>query len=99
MIRASIGFSFMAVCVKFASQTLPSGEIIFFRSLFGSLMIGGWILRRGVSFLGRNRRLMLLRAMSGFVALSLHFYTIAHLSLGTAVILNYTSPIFAALPA
>ena len=97
MIRASAGFSLMALCVKFASRTLPSGEIIFFRSLIGTLLIGTWILARGVSFLGRDRKLMTLRGLSGFIALSLHFYTIAHLPLGVAVMLNYTGPLFTAL--
>lgn len=97
MIRASIGFSVMALCVKLTSQTIPSGEIVFFRSLAGSLMVGGLMWSRKVSFLGRNRGLMMLRAVSGFAALSLHFYTIARLPLGLAVMLNYTSPVFTAL--
>ena len=40
---------------------------------------------------------MALRGLSGFIALSLHFYTIAHLPLGVAVMLNYTGPVFTAI--
>lgn len=98
MCRASIGFSIMALCVKWASQTLPSLEIVFFRSLIGSVMILTVIQRHKLPVFGTQEKwLMVLRGVTGFIALSLHFYTIAHLPLGTAVMLNYTGPIFAAV--
>lgn len=97
MIKASLAFSAMALCVKLTSRTLPSLEIVFFRSLIGTVMIVAIMKAKGVSLLGRQRGLMILRGLSGFIALSLHFYTIARLPLGTAVMLNYTAPIFAAL--
>ena len=97
MIQASIAFSLMALCVKLASRTVPSLEIVFFRSFFGSLMVGTVMLRRKISFLGHERRVMILRGITGFIALTLHFYTIANLHLGTAVMLNYSAPIFAAI--
>ncbi|HXV28236.1 MAG TPA: DMT family transporter [bacterium] len=97
MLQASFSFSVMALCVKIASQSLPSLEIVFFRSLFGSLMVGAVMIHRKISFLGKERKIMALRGISGFIALTLHFYTIANLHLGTAVMLNYTAPIFAAI--
>ena len=95
MIQASFAFSLMALCVKFASHSLPSLEIVFFRSLIGSFMIFGLILRKRVSPFGKEHKLLVLRGISGFAALSLHFYTISRLPLGTAVMLNYTGPVFA----
>ncbi len=97
MCKASLGFSLMALCVKFASRNLPSLEVVFFRCLIGSLMIGFMIYKKKHSFAGTQKTLMVLRALVGFAALSLHFYTIAHLPLGTAVLLNYTAPIFTAV--
>ncbi len=97
MTKASLAFSFMALCVKLVSRTLPSLEAVFFRSLIGTVMIVMVMKWKRVSLLGKQRGLMILRGLSGFAALSLHFYTIAHLPLGTAVMLNYTSPIFASL--
>lgn len=97
MSQAAFAFSVMALCVKFASRTLPSLEIVFFRSLIGMLMILAVMLKRKISILGQERGLMTLRGLTGFIALTLHFYTIAHLPLGTAVMLNYTGPIFAAI--
>lgn len=97
MVKASIAFSLMAFGVKLVSRTLPSLEAVFFRSLIGTIMIVIIMKAKGVSLLGRKKGLMILRGVTGFIALSLHFYTIEHLPLGTAVMLNYTAPIFAAL--
>lgn len=97
MAKAAVAFSIMALCVKLASENIPSLEIVFFRSLIGMLMILAIIRKKKISVFGKNRRLMALRGLMGFVALTLHFYTIEHLPLGTAVMLNYTGPIFAAV--
>ncbi|MBN1688714.1 MAG: DMT family transporter [Candidatus Omnitrophica bacterium] len=97
MVQASIAFSVMALCVKTVSRWLPSLEIVFFRSLFGTLLILTVMIAKKVPLLGQQRRLMFFRGLSGFAALSLFFYTISKIPLGTAVLLNYTSPIFAAI--
>lgn len=96
MLQSSFAFSVMALCVKAVSKTLPSQEIVFLRSLMGTLMVLGVLTANRISIFGRERKILLLRGLSGFAALSLNFYAISHLPLGTAVILNYTSPIFAA---
>ncbi|MBI3306981.1 MAG: DMT family transporter [Candidatus Omnitrophica bacterium] len=99
MIQGAVAFSVMTLCVKFVSRSLPSTEIVFFRSLIGCLMLFPLMLKKKISIFGHKsqRRLMFMRGLSGFIALSLHFYTITHLPLGTAVMLNYTSPIFSAI--
>jgi drug/metabolite transporter (DMT)-like permease len=97
MIQASVAFSLMALCVKWASVNLPSLEIVFFRSLIGTAMVLGVMFHKKIPLLGRHRKSMFIRGLSGFLALTLHFYTIAHLPLGTAVMLNYTAPIFVAI--
>lgn len=99
MCQASIAFSVMVVGVKMATATLPAMEVVFSRSLLGSLLLALLMIRKKVSFIGKpcERRLLLLRGVSGFLALTLHFYTISLLPLGTAVMLNYTGVIFVAL--
>ena len=99
MIQGSAAFFVMVIGVKTATATLPPFEVVFFRSLFGSLMMATLMVGKRISFLGKpeDRRLLILRGVSGFIALSLHFYTISVLPMGTAVILNYTGPIFVAL--
>lgn len=98
MTQSAFAFSIAVLCTKFASHQIPSLEIVFFRSLFGTLMLLAWMIPKKTSLVGTSERgLMVLRALTGFVALTLHFVTIANLPLGFAVMLNYTSPIFAAL--
>ncbi|MBI1978286.1 MAG: DMT family transporter [Candidatus Omnitrophica bacterium] len=94
MILAAVSFATMAIFVKLASDTVSSVEIVFFRSILGSLMIGAVIWKEKDSWIGLNPKVLVLRGVFGFVALSLHFYAIAKLDLGTAVMLNYTAPIF-----
>jgi len=97
MVQAAFSFSVMAVCVKAVSHSIPSLEIVFFRSLIGTAMILTIMIRKRTPLLGHNRIPMTVRAVSGFIALTLHFYTIAHMHLGTAIMLNYTAPIFVAI--
>ncbi|MCB9799421.1 MAG: EamA family transporter [Candidatus Omnitrophica bacterium] len=97
MLYSSVAFSLMAVCVKYAARSLPSLEIVFFRSLLGTLMVAALILSKKTSFWGTLKPILILRGLSGFCALTLYFYAIGRVPLGTAVILNYTSPIFAAV--
>ena len=97
MVIASVFFGAMTGFVKFASETLPVFEIVFLRSLLGSFMMGCVILKEKGSFVGKNPFLLALRGIFGFVALVMNFYAISKLNLGTAVILNYTSPIFVAI--
>lgn len=94
MIQASFAFSVMSVCVKFASQTLPVFEIVFFRSLIGTLLILAVMRTKKVPLLGVHRKMMAVRGISGFLAVLLFFYTLSQIQVGTAVLLNCTSPIF-----
>ncbi len=89
----------MVLGVKIATQRLPALEVVFFRSFLGSGMLVFWMIRKKASFFGKpkQRRELILRGISGFLALTLHFYTISLLPLGTAVMLNYTAIIFVAL--
>lgn len=97
MLYSSCSFSLMALCVKWASPNLPSPEIVFFRSILGLLMTYAVIHRKKLSLNSEHWRTLTLRGLSGFAALSLYFYTLSRLPLGTAVLLNYTSPVFSTL--
>lgn len=94
MSQSALCFSLMALCVKYASSSLSSFQIVFFRSFFGLLMVLPFIYRKKVSFWGEERLKLTARGLCGFGALILHFYTISKLELGLAIMLNYTAPIF-----
>lgn len=97
MVISALAFGTMTAFVKFASETIPPFQIVFLRSLFGSILIAAVMAKSRISFLGTNRRMLILRGVFGFIALIMNFYAIAHMHLGTAVILNSTSPIFVAI--
>ena len=97
MLCSAAAFSAMSVCVKAAANDLHPLQIVFFRSFFGLLIILALIRHHRISLIGTEKKLMLLRGVSGFLALLLHFYTIKHLELGIAITLNYMAPIFVAL--
>ena len=94
MSQSALCFSIMALCVKYASTSISPFQIVFFRSFFGLLMVLPVIWRKKVSVWGEERFKLTARGVCGFGALILHFYTIAKLDLGLAIMLNYTAPIF-----
>ncbi len=101
MLVAGLLFAIMGALVKLASSQFSSAELVFYRSLFGLVMIY-WVVRRRHPHLSRpfstqHLRAHLMRSISGFVALLLFFHAIDVLPLATAVTLNYTSPLFLAL--
>jgi len=94
MSQSAVCFSIMALCVKYACTSLSPFQVVFFRSFFGTLMVLPYIWRKKVSLWGEKRLELTTRGVCGFGALILHFYTIAKLDLGMAIMLNYTAPIF-----
>jgi drug/metabolite transporter (DMT)-like permease len=97
MIVAGILFSIMGVFVKLGAQYFSSAELVFYRSLFGLLVIYLIIKLQGLSLATPHLKMHFWRGFSGFVALMLFFYAISALPLATAITLNYTSPLFLAL--
>ena len=97
MVLGALSFSVMVIFVKVAAKGLPAMEVVFARSVLGTAAIALLIWKQRVLWLGNNPKIMVLRGVFGFAALAMHFYAIAELNLATAVILNYTAPIFVAL--
>ncbi|WP_245575005.1 DMT family transporter [Chitinilyticum litopenaei] len=99
MVMAGLSFGVMGVFVKLASAGFSTAELVFYRCLAGLIGIMVIVLPQGRSLRvpATVLRLHLTRSISGFFALMLYFYAIAHLPLPTAVTLNYTSPLFLVL--
>lgn len=97
MLVAALGFAIMSTLVKIGAETFTSAELVFYRSLFGLIVITGYIAVKKLPLTTPVLKKQLLRAWVGFVSLVLFFYAIAHLPLATAITLNYTSPLFLAL--
>jgi len=96
MLVAALLFSLMGVCVKLASETYSVAELVFYRSLLGTIGLAVFVRWRGFSLATRYVGMHLRRGVVGTVALSLWFYATTVLPVGTAMTLNYTSPLFLA---
>ncbi|HSH54961.1 MAG TPA: DMT family transporter [Methylotenera sp.] len=97
MLVAALGFAIMGALVKVGAQKFSSGELVFYRSLFGLVAIWWFIHARRLPLATPVMYKQMSRAVVGFVSLALFFYAIAHLPLATAITLNYTSPLFLAV--
>ena len=64
-ILASLIFSVMNVLVKTIADEIPTGEIVFFRSSIGCLLIGLLMYQRGIAFSREDRPLLVLRGTMG----------------------------------
>lgn len=97
MLAAAFLFSLMAVCAKLGAEHFSTFELVLYRALFGVVTLGAWV--------ALNRRTLrtphfpshMLRSFFGTLALMIWFWTLGALPLGTAMTLNYTSPLYMAL--
>lgn len=92
---ATLSFSLMGIAVKWTSARIDPGFIVFFRSITGLLILIPLMLLNRSPFRGKScPKLLILRGLTGFIALALHFQAIKLLPLGTAMLLNSTAPLF-----
>ena len=84
----------MGVFVKLGVPYFSHIELVFYRSIFGLLLVYGIMRQQRISLATQHWRAHLWRGISGSVALALFFYCITVLPLATAVTLNYTAPLF-----
>ncbi|NPA59435.1 MAG: DMT family transporter [Epsilonproteobacteria bacterium] len=97
MLFASFIFAIMGAFAKLASQYMPSLEVVFFRNIFGVMIIGYAIYKKPMIHTGGKPFLLLFRGSMGFLALLAYFYNIANIPLGDAVTFSKTAPIFTAI--
>ena len=95
MLISSLGFSLMAVSIKYIDN-IPLFEKIFFRNLL-SLGVTLWTVRKMDNFsvlLGKkgNRLMLIGRSLAGFLGLITNFYAISYLPLANANIITKISP-------
>ncbi len=96
MVFAAVLFSIMGAMVKVAIQQYGVMEIVFYRSLIGMIALYLFVRWRRTSLATPVAKTHLARGVVGTAALALWFYATGALPLGTAMTLNYTSPLFLA---
>lgn len=99
MAASAFFFSLMYLLVKVAGRRLPSQEVVLARAVITAALSYAALRGAGVAALGTKRKLLLLRGVLGFVALSCTYYAAVHLPLAEATVIQYTNPIFTALGA
>jgi drug/metabolite transporter (DMT)-like permease len=94
IIVATFFFSLMGSFVKLGATHFSSVELVFYRSFISLLFLFIYIVISQKEIKTPHLRKQIDRGVVGFLSLAFFFYAIAHLNLGSAMTLNYTSPIF-----
>ncbi|PLY05691.1 MAG: EamA family transporter [Arcobacter sp.] len=97
MLFASLLFALMGAFAKELSASMSSLEVVFFRNVFGVVLILVSIYRKPLSQIGGKPWLLIFRGLAGFTALLFFFYNIANIPLGEAMTFSKTSTIFTAI--
>ena len=96
MVISALSFACMNVTVKYLVNFSPF-QIVFFRSISTLVFTLTFLLRNAIPILGNNRKLLVLRGLTGVTSMTLFFMSIKYLPVATAVSLRYIAPIFAAI--
>jgi drug/metabolite transporter (DMT)-like permease len=100
MVMATIVLACMHGMVRYLGGDLHPFVIAFYRNLFGLIAILPLVLRAGLSGLRTHHpRLMVLRSLSGIVAMLTWFYGLTKVPTAEATALSFTAAIFTALVA
>ena len=93
---SAVCFAAMALAAKLAAARLSGSEVAFLRFalMLGPLLVPA-IARQALAF--QRLDLLVDRGVFGGVAVLLYFLAIAHLPVGLATLLNYSSPVFSVL--
>jgi len=93
MLLSTFSFAIMNVLVK-KLVNIPSMELVFFRCAVSMLMCFQILYKEGVDWKGSNRARLVARGTFGTISVYFFFITLHNMPLGTAVTIQYLSPIF-----
>ncbi len=94
IIIATFFFSLMGSFVKLGAANFSSIELVFYRSFISLLFLLTYIVMSQKKLKTPYLKKQISRGIVGFLSLAFFFYAIVNLNLGSAMTLNYTSPIF-----
>jgi len=93
MLLSTLSFAVMNVFIKKVSD-FPAMEVVFFRCLISMFICFAIIYRQKADWKGTNHLFLIARGIFGTIALYTFFITLHQMPLGTAVTIQYLSPIF-----
>ena len=96
MVFSTLAFSGMHTSIKHISGDVDTFIIVFFRNLFGFLVLLPLLLRSGIAPL-RTKRLgtHLMRVTINFASMAMFFYALSITPLAEVAALTFSAPIFA----
>ena len=98
VVAGAVMFALAGVAIKFASDSLSSESIVFWRSVISMAILMPWALaRRSRWFRPDNMALIGLRAGTIVLSLYCYYYAVSVIPLADAVLLLSSSPIFVPL--
>lgn len=96
MALGALSFSIMGLSVRLVGQTVPTMQVVFARSVVVLLICWISLRRRNIHPWGERKALLFTRGFIGSISLVAFYYTLVHLPLADATILQHTAPIWTA---
>lgn len=94
IIGSELSFALSAATIKLVSASLANESIVFFRNLFGLIIIAPLLFKHNLKILHTERlHLHLMRSSIGMGAMYCFFYALGHLSLGDSMLIKSTIPL------
>ena len=100
MVLATVSFSIMTIAVRYASMSMPTFEVAFWRNLAGFAVCVPFVLKKHNGIPRTNQPgKYLLRCSIGIASMYAIFWSISHLPLSQAIAITYSSALFATVAA
>ncbi len=93
---ATLSFAVMNVLAKSLSD-FHFSQVVFLRAIGTLILVLPFMLYKGVSLVGNNPSLLMLRAFTGMISLATFFMAIQIIPLGSAISIRYLGPLFSAI--
>jgi drug/metabolite transporter (DMT)-like permease len=90
-------FSVMSLLVKEAGTRLPSAQIVLARAVVTFVLSWAMLRRAGVRPWGRNPKRLALRGLVGASSITCFYYSLVHLPIAEATVIQYMNPVFTAV--
>jgi drug/metabolite transporter (DMT)-like permease len=90
-------FSVMSLLVKEAGTRLPSAQIVLARAVVTFVLSWAMLRHAGVNPWGNDRRRLALRGLVGASSITCFYYSLVHLPISEATVIQYMNPVFTAI--
>ena len=90
-------FSVMSLLVKLAGERLPSAQIVLARAVVTFVLSWAMLRHAGVRPWGNDRRRLALRGLVGASSITCFYYSLVHLPIAEATVIQYMNPVFTAI--